>query len=324
MLGTLGRGPAQQRLEGRRDDRRILVAHEPDRDVRLRLDRDHRLLEGRRATLEAVHVDGRLGPRAQVELRAGSGSAGRDPAAAISAAPGRQAHPALDLLPRRRHDAGEQRLRQPPVPRQHGREHLQQRVHRVERRTAVHPRVEVAEPGANLHVEVAEAPHGDVEARDVALDHAAVEDDRRVGVAPVGLEPVHDRVAPHLLLAVARDAQVDRELARGREQLRRLEEHVQLALVVDDAAAEEPTVALDELERLGLPELERIGRLDVEVPVAEDRRRASPRRRRRGSRRSREAAPPTARPRPRLPRGGRAPPPRPRPPRRRRGGRDRR
>ena len=145
---------------------------------------------------------------------------------------------------------GEQRLRQPPLPRQHGRERLQQRVHRVERRTAVHPRVEVAEPGANLDVEVAEAPHGDVEGRDVALDHAAVEDDRRVGAASVGLEPLHDRVAPHLLLAVARDAQVDGELARGPEELRRLQEHVQLALVVDDAAAEEPTVTLDERERL--------------------------------------------------------------------------
>ncbi len=134
--------------------------------------------------------------------------------------------------------------------------------------------MEVAEPGANLHVEVAEAPHGDVEARDVAFDHAAVEDDGRVGVAPVGLEPLHDRVAAHLLLAVARDAQVDGELARGPEELRRLQEHVQLALVVDDAAAEEPTVTLDERERLGVPELERIRRLDVEVPVAEDRRRA--------------------------------------------------
>ena len=43
----------------------------------------------------------------------------------------------------------------------------------------------------------------DVEARHVAADHAAVEDDRRVGAALVGLEELDDRVAPGLLLAVA-------------------------------------------------------------------------------------------------------------------------
>ena len=49
-------------------------------------------------------------------------------------------------------------------------------------------------------------------------------------------------------------------------------EHVELALVVGDAAAVEPVAALLELERVGLPELERIGRLHVEVPVDEHRR----------------------------------------------------
>ena len=57
------------------------------------------------------------------------------------------------------------------------------------------------------------------------------------------------------------------------EQLRCLQEHVELPLVVCDAACIEPRVTLDELERRRLPELERVGRLDVEVPVAEDRRR---------------------------------------------------
>ena len=120
-------------------------------------------------------------------------------------------------------------------------------------------------------MEVTDPAHGDVEARHVALDHAAVEHDRRVGAALVGGDPVDDRVAADLLLAVTRDAQVDGELAGRGEQLRRLQEHVQLALVVGDAAGVEPAVALDELERIRVPELERVGRLHVEVPVAEDR-----------------------------------------------------
>ena len=140
-----------------------------------------------------------------------------------------------------------------------------------ERGAAVHPGVQVARAGANLDVEVTDPAHGDVEPRHVALDHAAVEHDRRIGTALVCGDPVDDRVAPDLLLAVTGDAQVDGKLAGRGQQLRCLQEHVQLALVVGHAAGVEPAVALDELERIRVPELERVGRLHVEVPVAEDR-----------------------------------------------------
>src|SRR5262249_60670799 len=74
-----------------------------------------------------------------------------------------------------------------------------------------------------------------------------------------------------LLLRVAGEADVHGQLA-GRRQLRgRLGEHVELALVVDDAPAEEPAVALGERERIRVPELERIRRLDVDVAVDEHR-----------------------------------------------------
>ena len=64
------------------------------------------------------------------------------------------------------------------------------------------------------------------------------------------------------------------KLAGGGEQLGGLEQHVELALVVGDAARVEPVVALDELERSRVPELERVGRLHVEVPVKQDRGRS--------------------------------------------------
>ena len=54
----------------------------------------------------------------------------------------------------------------------------------------------------------------------VAPDHPAVEDDRGVRSALVGLEELDDRVAAGLLLAVAAEADVDRQLAGLRELAR--------------------------------------------------------------------------------------------------------
>ena len=133
--------------------------------------------------------------------------------------------------------------------------------------------MEVARAGAHDQVEVAEPARGHVEGGHAAGDHVAVEDHGRVGAALVGGEEVDDRVAAGLLLAVAGEAEVDRERALGGELLRRLQQQVELALVVGDAAPVEPLVADRRLERLALPELERVGRLHVEVPVAEDGRR---------------------------------------------------
>src|SRR5436190_11374025 len=75
-----------------------------------------------------------------------------------------------------------------------------------------------------------------------------------------------------LLLGVAGHADVHRQLARGSEFRRGLQQDVQLALVVDDPARVEPAGALLQRERVGLPQIERIGRLDVDMPVDEHRR----------------------------------------------------
>ena len=100
------------------------------------------------------------------------------------------------------------------------------------------------------------------------------------------LQEVDDRVAAGLLLPVAGEAHVDRQLAGGGETPRGLEQHEELPLVVGDASRVEPAVALVELERRRVPELERVGRLHVEVAVAEDGRGASPRPERPAPRRS--------------------------------------
>ena len=146
---------------------------------------------------------------------------------------------------------------------------------RVERHAAVHPGVQVALARPHLDVDADEAAGRELDRRDVAPEHPAVEDHAGVGPALVLRDPVGDRVAADLLLAVVRDAEVDRQRARLDEPLRGLEHEPELALVVGDAARVRPLAADLELERVGLPELERRGRLDVEVVVDEDGRRVA-------------------------------------------------
>ena len=135
--------------------------------------------------------------------------------------------------------------------------------------------MQVALARPHLDVEADEAAGRELDRRDVAPEHPAVEDHGRVGAALVLCNPVGDRVAADLLLAVEGDAEVDGERTGLDEALRRAEHEPELALVVGDAAAVRPLAADIELERVGLPELEWRGRLDVEVVVDEHCRRIS-------------------------------------------------
>ena len=132
----------------------------------------------------------------------------------------------------------------------------------------------VALAGADLDVVADEPARREPELRLLGSRHAAVEDDAGVGPAVVLLEELDNRVTADLLLPVACDADVHRQRVVGAQQLRRLEQGVELALVVGDPARVEPAVALLELERGRLPKVERRGRLHVEVPVDHHRGRA--------------------------------------------------
>ena len=132
--------------------------------------------------------------------------------------------------------------------------------------------MQIALARRHLDVEGDEAARRERERRDVHAHHATVEDDPRVRAPLVDLEVVDDRVTADLLLAVAREAQVDGQRIRLDELLRCLQQDEELALVVGDAARVRPLVLDRELERLALPEVERGRRLDVEVPVHEDGR----------------------------------------------------
>ena len=63
-----GAASRRSRSSAGRDLLDLLPGREPDREVRDRLDRQHRLLQVRRAALDAVHVERGLGERAEVEL----------------------------------------------------------------------------------------------------------------------------------------------------------------------------------------------------------------------------------------------------------------
>ena len=133
--------------------------------------------------------------------------------------------------------------------------------------------MEVALARPDPDVEVADSARRDVERRLPAPRHVRVEDHGGVGPALVLADPVDDRMAADLLLAVARDADVHRQRALGGEQRGRLQQKVELALVVGDASGVEPLAPDRRLERRALPQLERRRRLDVEVAVDEHCRR---------------------------------------------------
>ena len=79
---------------------------------------------------------------------------------------------------------------------------------------------------------------------------------------------------PVLLLALEQERHVDRRRAADRpERLDRVEVHHELALVVGDAAPDEPAVAHERLERRVLPQVERVDGLHVVVAVDDHRRR---------------------------------------------------
>ena len=110
-------------------------------------------------------------------------------------------------------------------------ERLHQRVDGVQRGAAEDARVQIALAGAEAHVEVDQArasPRSN--AGTSSRGHAAVEDDAGVGAALVGGEEIDDRVPADLLLAVAADADVDRQRALRGEQAGRLEQQVELPL----------------------------------------------------------------------------------------------
>src|SRR5438105_6177160 len=134
--------------------------------------------------------------------------------------------------------------------------------------------MEVALARSHRHLHADEPAGRDAEGGQAGAKEARVEDDAGVRGPVVLPEEVADRVAPDLLLAVAGDADVDRQCALGCEVGGGSQEQVQLALVVGDPARVRPTVPDRELERIALPELDRRWRLHVEVAVREHGRRA--------------------------------------------------
>ncbi len=271
-LRALGERLAQESLELGPDHVRVLPRRETNRDVRTRLHGENRLHEIRRPAGEPVHVQRRARERAHVEL---VGGAGRDRDGAVLGellAARRKLRPGFALLGGRRSTARPQRLGKQPVRAGlDGAQRGHQRMRRIQCCRSEHPGVHVRRPRPHTEMEIQHPANGDRERRQPSPNHRAVEDESRIRRAVVLLDPLHDRVAADLLLAVERETHVHRELAGCGELRGRLDEDQQVDLVVGDAARVKTSVARSELEGRRLPELERVGRLYVEVRVAEDR-----------------------------------------------------
>ena len=187
---------------------------------------------------------------------------------------GGQLRPGLELGRRRRRDTDAQLVAKPSVGAwEDGAQRGHERVRRVQRGGAEHPGVHVGRARAHAEVQVDHAADADHEGRLAAADHPAVEDERGVGGTVVRIDPVHDRVPADLLLAVEGEADVHGQRAFLGQLPHGLDEDEHVPLVVGDPTRVEPAVPVGELERRRLPQVERVGRLHVEVRVAENRRR---------------------------------------------------
>ena len=241
----------------------------------MRVDHERRVDEVRLAAVDAVDVERRLRPGARVELRGCLLVEARRAGLVEQDLTARQHLRRMLLVGTERRATLSQLVGEQAVPGDERRQHLHQDVDRIQRCAAVDAGMQVARAGAHAHVEADETARREAELRLLGTRDVPVEDDARVGTALVLLEEVDDRVAADLLLAVARDPDVHGELGVLRQELRRLDERVQLALVVGDPAAVVPAVALGQLERRRLPQVDRRGRLHVVVAVDHDRRRAA-------------------------------------------------
>ncbi|HET6507364.1 MAG TPA: hypothetical protein VFG42_11305, partial [Baekduia sp.] len=151
--------------------------------------------------------------------------------------------------------------------RQDGGQGAVQGVQRVEGGAAEEAGVLVAVGGTDVEGRQRGAAQADGDRGQVGADHGAVVDDRGVGAAGVGGRPGGDRLAAGLLLALDRDADVDGQLAGGREVAGGGRQRQEVALVVGGAARVDAPVADGRLERRRVPEVERLGALDVVVAV---------------------------------------------------------
>ena len=168
--------------------------------------------------------------------------------------------------------AGQELSGQPAVALQDVAERRDEYVQRVQRRAAVHPRVQVGRAGPHLDVDIERAARADREHGCLGVEHRSVEDHAGVGVRRLALDELDDRRSADLLLAVTAEADVHGQLPVARQIRGGAKQRPELALVVGDASRVEPAVAHLGLEGLAFPQLERRGRLHVEVAVAEDQR----------------------------------------------------
>src|SRR2546427_6449305 len=118
--------------------------------------------------------------------------------------------------------------------------------------------MQIAPASDHADVKVDDPAGGYEERGDPLGEHAGVEDRAGVGATLVGGEEVDDRVPADLLLPVAGKADVYRQGSFCCEQRRRLQQQVELALVIGGAACVEVAVADCGLERIALPEVERL------------------------------------------------------------------
>ena len=269
----LGRDPGAHPLF---DLVRVLVGDEPERDLRVRLGRDDRLLARPGvAAPDAVHLGGRPGADSLERRVPGFAprGGGRRIAQPRRLVEGQRRHQLAFALGQRQHpvvEAGDRHVVVRVVQRGAQPRHLGRGVGYA---TAERPGVQVDVGSVHVDLRVHEAAHADAHRRRVTVEDAGVAHHDDVAAQPLALAPQQRGKVRRsdLLLTLHDDLEVDAQLAVRRQrglETEQVEQH--LALVVDRAAGEELVAADRRLERRRLPQLERVDRLYVVVAVDHD------------------------------------------------------
>src|SRR5579859_3650551 len=155
------------------------------------------------------------------------------------------------------------------VPVMAGGDHLPQHRYRVRHGAAINPAVQVAVGAGDLHLDIAETPHPDVDRRRVEAEHGRIADQDDVGLEEVRMCAHEFRQvgAADLLFAFDDEFDVGGQGLCLDHRLEGLYMHIELALVIGGTPGIDLPVFYHGLEGTTMPQIERVCGLDIIMPI---------------------------------------------------------
>ena len=140
-------------------------------------------------------------------------------------------------------------------------------------RATIVPAMQILVRPRHLHFEVGQPAHAAIDARHLVADHGGVGDEAYIGLQEILVLAYPRRKAQraYLLLPFEDEFHIMVKQPAAHLLLEGLQMHEELTLVVVGAAAPYGPVVNDRLEGIAVPFVQRLGRLDVVMPIDQNR-----------------------------------------------------